>query len=404
MSESKKKNEALKQYLSTNVYDFMTTPGIANFSPETIAYIEREARKSKLLAALRGAAVNGTLTATRIPGELLDARNLRSTLKTYGAWPVVYAPVRLAQGTIGGAIDYYKSRARYKELRDYLMSLQEEDVGMAKEAAKINYGGMLARRVAREGKHSSGALVQIIPSAIDDSYTRGTITGRLRKDDIKAQLYKKILEKMEEQNPEELKNVVVHLGGTRNISDALRTITNRKVGIFSRIGNVIRLPGRLLTSTVGNVARGDHYDPMSNAVVLYDDNPAVLTHELGHAIDYNRYKGWGRWRKNFNYALNAVKDEAEANKVSEEAIVNAFKDNPKVLSALQALRMRTLPRGYYTYNTEGGFNPYKGKTMKSILSSGKIGHEYVMDEHVNLPTRDLIEILRNELLDEPDAK
>lgn len=395
----KKTNEALEKYLGTNVHDFMTQPGTEHFSPETLAYIEREARKSKLLAALRGAAVNGTLTATRLPGELLEAWNLRNTLHTYGAWPIVYAPFRLAQGTIGGAIDYYKSRGRYRELYDYLKSLEEEDAGMSKEAAKINYGGMLARRMAREGKHSSGSRVQIIPSVIDDSYTRGTFTGRLRDDDAKAQLYKKILEKMEEQNPEELKNVVVHLGGTRNVSDALRTLTNGKVGIFSRIGNAFHLPVRLLTSTVGNVDRGDHYDPMSNAVVLYEDNPAVLTHELGHAIDYNRYKGWGRWRKNFNYMLNAVKDEAEANKASEKAIVAAFKDNPKVLSALQTLRVRTLPRGYYTYNSDGSYNPYNTKTMKDILSSGNIGHKYIMDEHLNLPTKDLIEILRNELLD-----
>ena len=182
-TKPKKKHEALNKYLGANVHDFMTAPGTEHFSPETLEYIKREARKSKLLAALRGAAVNGTLTATRIPGELLEPYNVSNTLRTYGAWPIVYAPFRLAQGTIGGAIDYYKSRGRYKELYDYLKSL-EEDTGMSKEAAKINYGGMLARRMAREGKHSSGSSVQIIPSVIDDSYTRGTITGRLRNDDV----------------------------------------------------------------------------------------------------------------------------------------------------------------------------------------------------------------------------
>ena len=93
----KKRNEALEKYLGTNVYDFMTQPGTEHFSPETLAYIEREARKSKLLAALRGAAVNGTVTAARLPGDLLKAENLRHTFRTAGAWPVIYVPFKLAR-------------------------------------------------------------------------------------------------------------------------------------------------------------------------------------------------------------------------------------------------------------------------------------------------------------------
>lgn len=412
----KKTHEALDKYLGTNVYDFMTQPGTEHFSPETLAYIEREARKSKLLAALRGAAVKGGSTLASIPGELATPSGLTYSALTGGMFIPVYAIHRLLAGTIGGAADYYNSRSHYRDLYNYLnqpsdeeldaleKEMEEEDDKLSKKASKINYGGILARRVAREGKHSSGYDVQILPSSVDDPYIKGTFTGKLRDDDYKAQLYKRILEKMEESNPEELRDVVVHLGGTRNLSDALRTVTNRNIGIFSRIGNTLRLPVRIMASTMANNDRADHYDPDSNAVTLYGDNPAVLTHELGHAIDYNRYKGWGRFKKGWLYAINALKDEAAANKASEEAIVKAFKDNPKVLSALQTLRVRTLPRGFYTYNTEVdpyGYqsNKYDDKSLKEILSAGKIGHRYIMDEHVNLPTKDLIEILRNELLD-----
>jgi len=42
-----------------------------------------------------------------------------------------------------------------------------------------------------------------------------------------------------------------------------------------------------VTAVTAALNRADHYDPYANRVVLYNADPAILSHELGHAKDFN---------------------------------------------------------------------------------------------------------------------
>jgi len=57
------------------------------------------------------------------------------------------------------------------------------------------------------------------------------------------------------------------------------------LGVPTTLVFEVLLPGRLIG--------GDHYNPFTNTVHVYSDEPAVLLHEAGHAHDFaeQRYKG-----------------------------------------------------------------------------------------------------------------
>lgn len=50
-------------------------------------------------------------------------------------------------------------------------------------------------------------------------------------------------------------------------------------GLFHTLSYVIN-PGRLFG--------GDYYNPITNTVNIYSNNPAIILHELGHALDFNQ--------------------------------------------------------------------------------------------------------------------
>ena len=73
-----------------------------------------------------------------------------------------------------------------------------------------------------------------------------------------------------------------------------RLVKNKSVGWFYRytfgalsVAFYTILPGRLFG--------GDHYNPFTNTMNIYSDDPAILLHEAGHAKDFARRKWKGSY-------------------------------------------------------------------------------------------------------------
>lgn len=387
------------EYLESNMSDIMAGIPLDQLSPESREYILREAKKSLLTAGLRGALVGTAKGLAGEPGKLIRPLPLALTAASLGTYIPAHAYYNVFPEAVRTAGEYAASRNLYKQLAEKIKEME-------KSAESINYGGILGRAVANESRKGNGGVSVIIPANLDNTYTKGTFSGKLRDDDEKAQLYKAILERMQKANPDELGDVVVHLGGNRTIQDSFRKLTNRHSSAREKIRGLLHLPSNLLTTTLYNSGRPDHYDASANTVTLYSDNPAILTHELGHAIDFNQKAKPDRYKYVFTKKNDEIFNrESEANRRSSENIRKAFEDVPDVLSALQVLRLRTLPRGLYSYKEERtrrgrltGKNEYRNKKLKDVLGEGNVDYQDIRDEHMGRSNTDLIKLIREQLL------
>lgn len=386
-----KAENTLDDYLNRNVKEWIDEVPVSDLSDEARAFILNEAKKSIILARLRGLGAGTRDAILQEPGRLLHPVNATLAALSGGAYIPIHAATMTTIDAFDKAKQYGESVKKYKEMRDSL----------EKQGASMNYGGVIGRSVANHSKKELGSLAVTIPSTLDNPYTEGTFSGSLRDDDDKAQLYKAIMERMEQVNPEELRDTVVHLGATRVLQDAFRPVLGRNKSLGKRIIGTLLLPYNVLTKTLQNRERADHYDPLSDSVALYSDNPAVLTHELGHAIDINRKNK--KIKENDDSYDEIIEMERRANQESSKNLRKAFKDMPETLSALQVLRLRTLPRGFYTYNnawdpdTRDLTNPYDSKSIKSLARSGRIDYSGIIPEHIDLSSKELIDLLKKQL-------
>lgn len=82
----------------------------------------------------------------------------------------------------------------------------------------------------------------------------------------------------------QLSNTQVNFGSSSIIDDLYRNYTNPKTSVLSKIIGTAAVP---LTDVATSLLRADHYNPFSDSVVVYNSDPAILRHELGHAEDYS---------------------------------------------------------------------------------------------------------------------
>ena len=147
-----------------------------------------------------------------------------------------------------------------------------------KTAAVVERGNILTRAPG----HALGGLLntmQLTPLLTKDlsAYREGDID-----DD------REVVQAMEELYPHALQDTkVIHGGGTRLLDTLKRHFTNKRTGI---VGKTIGLPSTFLSAGIGGLLRQPLYSPYSDEVYSPWDNPGVLSHELGHAIDMNSDK------------------------------------------------------------------------------------------------------------------
>lgn len=97
---------------------------------------------------------------------------------------------------------------------------------------------------------------------------------------------------------ERLRALVRALRKEKELKDsALSLGSGRPLVSFRRIWKNDRLstPGKLLgTALLGPwevgaaLRRADHYNPFSDMAVVYNDEPSILAHEMGHAVDFKQ--------------------------------------------------------------------------------------------------------------------
>lgn len=277
-----------------------------------------------------------------------------------------------------------------------------------KQAITVERGGLpsraLASTVGQLGGVASGLPILTLKSHVNPTDWEGASGGWNEADisptDERAMKLKQLAEAMQRANPQELGTHNVVLGGTRFTRDIPRIMSNRRTSL---IGKGLGLATYPLTAALMNSVRGSHYNPFSDTTHLYGNSPATLTHELGHAIDFNerpvpKGKGVGGWLKRqgggllrdgytLSRALSPLMlyQEAAANIKSEDALRKAYKDDPQALNKILDERQKVLPAGMGSYlgSLAGPMGPLAGLAagkLYGLSQSAASGGKYVPED------------------------
>jgi hypothetical protein len=248
-----------------------------------------------------------------------------------------------------------------------------------KVALEVTRGGIGSRALASTLGHVGSFPVMTLlshRSHVNPTQWQGAsgsiFDKEISPDDERAQKHKRLAEAMAKVNPQELKDTLVYLGGPNLINEYKRLYKNPRSSLLGKVYSGAMLP---LNLAMLNIARGSAYHPMTDSVYLMGDKPGVLTHELGHALDFNRFavpKGkpgeskFKSWLRRQGYGLGrdlyaasralpvvgglaAIPQEAAANNLSLKNIQQAYKDDPEALNKLLADRQKVLPAGMGSY-------------------------------------------------------
>jgi hypothetical protein len=278
---------------------------------------------------------------------------------------------------------------------------------LVKQAINVERAGLpsraLASTVGQAGGVLSGLPLLTLKSHVNPTDWEGATGGwneaEISKKDRRAMALQQLAQDMERANPQELKNHTVVLGGTRLTRDIPRIMSNPRTSI---LGKGLGLASYPLTALTMNSMRGSHYNPFSDTTHLYGNSPATLTHELGHAIDFNsrpvpKGKGVTGWLKRqgggltrdaymLSRALTPIMlyQEAAANFNSEDSLRKAYRNDPKKLNQILDERQRVLPAGMGSYlgSLAGPMGPLAGLAagkLYGLAESAGAGGKYVSE-------------------------
>jgi len=85
-------------------------------------------------------------------------------------------------------------------------------------------------------------------------------------------------------NPEAMKDVKVRINKCSPIQELDRLVKNKHVSLIWRIFPGI--PVTIWSSLTGRILGGDNYNPYTNTISIYSNDPAVVLHEACHAKDF----------------------------------------------------------------------------------------------------------------------
>lgn len=197
---------------------------------------------------------------------------------------------------------------------------------------------------------------------------KGYLDPTPSKEDARAKKLQQVARAMERSRKYELQDHQVYLGGPRTFRDIRRIVENPRTSVFGKTLGLASYPAQWLNL---NLRRSNAYSPLTNSTYLYANSPAILSHELGHAIDFNSWrmpkysdkenKIW-TWMKRQGVGLArdahtlsniipgfTLYNEARANSLSAEALKKSLKRNPKLLNQILSERQQVLPAGYGSY-------------------------------------------------------
>lgn len=247
-------------------------------------------------------------------------------------------------------------------------------LGREKISIAVSRGGLpamaLASTVGHVGAFPGGLILTPRAHVNPTDWTGGggMTDPEPAPEDLRAQKLKSLAHIMAKADPQALGDHQVYLGGPRFFRELKRTLTNPRTSVLGKTLGTASLPISYLSTAL---TRGNAYNPFSNSTYLYGDSPAFLSHELGHALDFNsasvpqyapdkskiltwlRRQGSGLKRDLYTVAgaLSPVRllQEASANQRSERALRSALGDKPGELNKILHERQKVLPAGYGSY-------------------------------------------------------
>ena len=83
----------------------------------------------------------------------------------------------------------------------------------------------------------------------------------------------------------QLGDVKVRINQWTPVGDLKRLVHNHRIAWYFRA--FPGLPVTLWSSLTGRLLGGDHYNPYTNTIALFSDDPAIALHEAGHAKDFS---------------------------------------------------------------------------------------------------------------------
>ena len=164
---------------------------------------------------------------------------------------------------------------------------------------------------------------------------------------------------------EDLDDLAVSLGGGRPIEELKRIFKNPRTSLLTKAYGSASWP---IVQLMTVLQRADHYDPFAHMVVQYNDDPAVLAHELGHARDFAGRKYPGLYTAGRVLPPIALYQEGRASKLALKDILESAKTDGEISEEgiRQARRANRV--------LSGGFGSYAGNLLSSLgLPIGPIG-------------------------------
>lgn len=287
-----------------------------------------------------------------------------------------------------------------------------------KQALHVEEGGAGQRAIASTiGRLNPDNLVQLLLTR--KAYTDPTrdLSNSLKEDNLEK--YRKDMMNMSKYDPEALKDTVLSLGGGDFIDDAIykkdrgendpwykriggRIMHNPKTSIIGKGLGMLASPYNSLLPAIG---RSSHYNPVSDRAVLYNDEPAIAQHELGHALDFNKLyglrpgtsestgvagalaragKGVARdaYLMSSNLPLVSLIHESRANEESNNALKATLSD--KAYAAQAKRRQEVLPAGYGSY-VGGELGRFAGLGSVGALAGMGAGKLYGLATAADMP-------------------
>jgi hypothetical protein len=295
-------------------------------------------------------------------------------------WPTVFLPFMMSPflGSVGSSlIDSPRmlEKVRGKTINHYRQSKEKlKEMGLSKEELnEILKYPVQAKEAAlkqaldvQDKEFFAFRPVSATVGKLNDQFYEkalGIPTNTASTDNAEIQNY---LESIKDHPA--LKNVSVHLGSSRPIDKLFKIWQNEDNEFVDKLYASATLP----TAELGSAFfRSDHFDPNSNTVTVYHDSPAVLAHELGHALDYNTAQDKNLFRQIYS-ASNPVPQEYLASNLAVNKLTDTyFKDKANLKNKLALINLmqqaEQLERALGTYVANFGTHG----VSKHIISKDK---------------------------------
>ena len=193
-----------------------------------------------------------------------------------------------------------------------------------------------------------------------------------------------------EAHRDQLGDVTVRLNQWTPVGDLKGLIRNKRVEWYFRL--FPGLPVTLFSSLTGRFLGGDNYNPYTNTIHLFSDDPAIALHEAGHAKDFAENPSPGL------YAIGRFLPPVELHQeqIASETALQYLKDQGDRKEELHAYS--TLYQAFGTYaGSEVGLpygnwigagvghvlgvrQRYESKLGYQALDEAKVGGEVHVDE------------------------